>query len=96
MHSIDWPRIGMIAGIAYLAAHALTGRQSVPVVLELTERERVLTHELAALKSEQRRLADEVARLDDDHLDRDYLEERARILIAAAHPEEILIPAPQP
>jgi cell division protein FtsB len=96
MPSVNWPRIGLMVGIAYLAAHALTGRQSVPAVLELTERERVLARELSGLKSEQTRLTAEVARLGSEHLDRDYLEERARVLLAAAHPDEILIPAPLP
>lgn len=92
---ISWARVGMAAGVAYLAAHALTGRQSVPTVLDLAERQRTLEAELAALNKERLALAAQAERLHVDHLDRDYLEERARTLVAGAHPDEILIPAPE-
>lgn len=76
--------------IVYLAAHAVTGRQGLVAYVDLQAQERVLEERVAALDVEQSRLEARAARLRPESLDKDYLDERARITLAAGSPEEMV------
>ena len=94
--SFDLTSIGLAALVAYLAAHAVTGRQGVTSAMALAEQEARLSAELDHLRARSAALADDVARLrDGKELDLDLLEERARVLLNAAHPDEIVLPVPE-
>lgn len=83
----------ILAFLGYLAAHAVTGKHGVGAMMALTVEERALETRLAALEARKATLQDEVTRLSDATLDLDLLEERARDLLNAAAPDEIVIPA---
>lgn len=77
--------------ITYFTAQALTGERGL-----LNEAER--RHELAASQAELERLVDEreelearVAGLSTDHLSLDLLEERARVVLGFARPEDYVL-----
>lgn len=83
--------IALGAGILYLGAHAVTGRQGLVAYVDLQAQERVLEQRVAALETEHAALEARAARLRDERrLDADYLEERARITLAAGASDEIV------
>jgi cell division protein FtsB len=82
--------IGLGAAILYLGAHAVTGRQGLVAYVDLQAQERVLESRVAALESERAALEVRAARLAPATLDRDYLEERARVLLAAGDRDEVV------
>lgn len=82
--------IGLGAAILYLGAHAVTGRQGLVAYVDLQAQERALEHRVAALDSEHAELEARAARLRPATLDLDYLDERARISLAAGDAEEIV------
>jgi cell division protein FtsB len=82
--------IGLGAAILYLGAHAVTGRQGLVAYVDLQAQERVLEQRVEQLSAEEANLEARAERLRPDHIDRDYLEERARITLAAGDSEEIV------
>jgi len=79
------------AGILYLGAHAVTGRQGLVAYVGLQEQERTLETRVASLDQEQAALEARAARLHRGRsFDADYLDERARITLAAGDPDEIV------
>ncbi|MBI1250068.1 MAG: septum formation initiator [Alphaproteobacteria bacterium] len=82
--------IGLGAALVYLAANAVTGHQGLAAYVALQDQERALLQEKAQLESEREALSARAARLGADNLDLDYLDERARVLIAAQDSEEIV------
>ena len=82
--------IGLGAAILYLGAHAVTGRQGLAAYVDLQARERVLVAQLAEVEAERAALEARVARLAPETLDLDYLDERARITLAASDGEELV------
>jgi cell division protein FtsB len=82
--------IGLGAAILYLGAHAVTGRQGLVAYVDLQAQERVLEQRVAELVTEETRLDARAERLRPGQIDRDYLEERARITLAAGDSEEIV------
>ena len=78
------------AAILYLGAHAVTGRQGLVAFVDLQAQERVLEHRVALLDEEKADLTVRAARLKPETLDLDYLDERARISLAAGEPDEIV------
>ena len=82
--------IGLGAAILYLAAHAVTGRQGLVAYVELQAQERQLEQRVAELEMERGRLEARAARLRPETLDLDYLDERARITLAAGDSDEIV------
>jgi cell division protein FtsB len=82
--------IGLSAVILYLAVHAVTGRQGLIAFMDLQKEERALISERAALVAERARLQTRVARLKPESLDLDYLDEKARALLAASEPGELV------
>ena len=82
--------IGLGAAILYLGAHAMTGRQGLVAYVDLQAQERALEAQAAALSGEQAALEARAARLRPGTLDLDYLDERARITLAAGDSDEIV------
>jgi len=82
--------IGLGAAILYLGAHAVTGRQGLLAYVGLQEQERALEAQVSALEGERAQLEARAARLRPESLDLDYLDERARITLAAGESDELV------
>lgn len=82
--------VGLGAAIIYLGAHAVTGRQGLVAYVDLQAQERALETRVAALEEERATLEARAARLRPGSLDLDYLDERARITLAAGDREELV------
>jgi cell division protein FtsB len=83
--------LGLGAAILYLGAHAVTGRQGLVAYVDLQTQQRTLEEHLAELAREEAALEARAARLTPgQQFDNDYLEERARITLAAGESEEIV------
>lgn len=89
-HGVAALSIGLGAAILYLGAHAVTGRQGLVAYIDLQAQERTLESRAAELESERADLEARAARLRSGTLDLDYLDERARVLLAAGDSEEIV------
>lgn len=82
--------IGLGAAILYLGAHAVTGRQGLVAYVDLQSQERTLESRLDAVEAERVALEARAARMRTETLDLDYLDERARVTLAAGDSEEIV------
>ncbi len=83
--------VGLGAAILYLGAQAVTGRQGLVAYVDLQAQERVLEQRVSDLSEEEANLQARAARLQPgEHFDRDYLDERARVTLAAGDSEEIV------
>jgi cell division protein FtsB len=84
--------LGVVLGgaIVYLGAHALTGRQGLIAYVDLQAQERTLEARLDTLEGERAALEARAARMRPETLDLDYLDERARITLAAGESDEIV------
>jgi cell division protein FtsB len=82
--------LGLGAAILYLGAHAVTGRQGLVAYVDLQAQERVLEQRVSSLEEERAQLEARAARLRPETLDLDYLDERARITLAAGDSEELV------
>jgi cell division protein FtsB len=82
--------IGLGAAILYLGAHAVTGRQGLVAYVDSQAQERMLESRVAALETEQTALEARAARVRPGSVDLDYLDERARLTLAAGDSEEIV------
>ncbi|MGE3928560.1 MAG: septum formation initiator family protein [Hyphomonadaceae bacterium] len=82
--------LGLGAAILYLGAHAVTGRQGLVAYVDLQAQERTLERQVADLDAQRAALEARAARLRPETLDLDYLDERARLSLAAGDPEELV------
>mgnify|MGYP000654467126 CR=1 FL=1 len=82
--------VGLGAAILYLGAHAVTGGQGLLAHVDLQAREQALTARLETLEAERAVLEARASRLKPETLDLDYLDERARVLLAAGNPDEVV------
>ncbi|MGE0595125.1 MAG: septum formation initiator family protein [Hyphomonadaceae bacterium] len=82
--------LGLGAAILYLGAHAVTGRQGLVAYVDLQAQERTLERQAADLDAQRAALEARAARLRPETLDLDYLDERARLSLAAGDPEELV------
>jgi len=82
--------IGLGAAAVYLTAHAVTGQQGLVAHWELAAQERALSAELETLRAERTALDARAARLRPESLDLDYLDEKARALLAAGADGELV------
>ena len=80
--------LGLGAAIVYLSAQALTGQQGLIAYMDLQQREQTLQAQHEALLAEKAALETRAARMRAESLDLDYLDERARVLLAAGAPDE--------
>ena len=89
-HGVTALNIVLGGAIVYLATHAVTGRQGLRAYVDLQAQERVLETRVSALEVEQSALEARAARMRPETLDLDYLDERARITLAAGDAEELV------
>jgi cell division protein FtsB len=82
--------VGLGAAILYLGAHVVTGRQGLVAYVDAQAQERTLEERLETLQQDKAALEARAARLRPESLDIDYLDERARILLAAGDSDEIV------
>lgn len=82
--------IGLGAAILYLGASAVTGHQGLVAYVDLQAREHALEQNLAGLKAEEAQLRARANRLKTGSVDLDYLDERARVEVAAGSSDEIV------
>ena len=83
--------VGLGAAILYLGAQAVTGRQGLVAYVDLQAQERVLDQRLEQLADEEAQLPARAARVPPgEHFDRDYMDGRARITLAAGDSDEIV------
>lgn len=82
------------AAILYLGANAVTGHQGLLSYVDLQAREHHLEERLTSLKQQRDQLEARAARLKPGSLDLDYLDERARVELAAGDANEIVFALP--
>src|SRR5262249_14104855 len=82
--------LGLGAAILYLGANAVTGQQGLMAYVGLQAREHALEQNLTELRSQEAQLRERAARLKPGSFDLDYLDERARVEVAASDPDEVV------
>lgn len=85
-----WPIIGALL-LAYFSYHMVQGQQGVLSLMQLQTKVEKAETLHASLQSERGELEARVALLRPDNLDPDMIEERARVMLNFAHPNEIVI-----
>lgn len=85
-----WPIIGALL-LAYFSYHTVQGDHGLLSLLQLRAKVEQAQTVHASLVSERAKLGARVALLRPDNLDPDMLEERARVMLNFAHPNEIVI-----
>ncbi len=85
------PSFFLAVVIAYFGYHALTGEQGVLNWIVVQNEINDMESELALAQRERERLEEIKARLSNDSLDIDYLDERARAVLNVAHPRDFIV-----
>lgn len=80
---------GLAAGIVYLVWHAVAGQHGLVAFMDLRAQEAELSSQRDTLNQQRAELAARAERLRGP-IDRDYLDERARALLGAAAPGELV------
>lgn len=80
--------------MAYFAYHAVQGDRGLMAWWNLRFELERADAELAAVSAEKRKLEHRVSLLRPESLDRDMLEERARIMLGVADPRDLIVPDP--
>jgi cell division protein FtsB len=88
------PFLGLTA-MAYFAYHMIQGDRGLIAWWRLSHEIAQAETNLAGLKSEEDRLDRRARLLRPDHLDRDMLEERARLMLDVGRPDEIMVLRPR-
>ena len=87
---VAWPMLGaFLAG--YFFYHAVQGDRGIVAWMQLNQQIRVSEDELAKTDTERREMEQRVALLSNSSLDLDMLEERARVMLNFAHPDDLVI-----
>jgi cell division protein FtsB len=89
--------VGPILGIslvAYFAYHLVQGDRGLIAMLGLMQQVKQAQSELDASEAERLPLANRVALLRPDHLDRDLLDERVRAVLNAADSRDFIVMVP--
>ena len=81
--------------VGYFAYHSIEGDRGLVAWLRLNEQIRTASEELSGLQAERHALERRVSLLRPESLDRDLLEEQARIVLNFARPDEAVILARQ-
>jgi cell division protein FtsB len=87
------PFVLLAAAIVYFSYHALAGEQGLAQWTRLQAEQKGLEAKMGELKAEREKLAHHVARLRDETLDLDYIEELARTKLSYARRDEVLVAA---
>jgi cell division protein FtsB len=85
-----WPVIGALL-LAYFLYHMVQGDHGVLALLQLSAKVSEAERVYAGLHEQRTQLEARVALLRPDNLDPDMLEERARVMLNFAHPNELVI-----
>ena len=75
----------------YFVYHAIHGDRGIIAWLQLNQQLKVAQHELDQTTSERQAMEQRVALLSNSSLDLDMLEERARVMLNFAHPDDLII-----
>lgn len=89
--------IGPVLGfciVGYFVYHSIEGDRGLVAYLRLTEQIQLARAQLAEVSAERKALEQRVGLLRPNQLDPDMLDERARLLLNLARPDEIVIPDP--
>jgi cell division protein FtsB len=87
---VAWPMLGAcVAG--YFVYHAVQGDRGIVAWMQLNQQIRVAEAELDQTDLERREMEQRVALLSNASLDLDMLEERARVMLNFAHPDDLVI-----
>jgi cell division protein FtsB len=87
------PTVALGLGIGYFAGHALAGESGLIAWAGEKRQLAALEAELVETRATLALLEDRAARLRDETLDLDYLDERARALLGMGRPGDIVVPA---
>ena len=87
------PSVAIAAAIAYFGGHALTGQNGLLAWTASKRQIASLEAELAATQQELALLEDRAARLREESLDLDYLDERARAVVGMGRRGDVVVPA---
>lgn len=82
------------ATMAYFGYHAVQGDRGLIAWWNLRYEIEKANFELAEVTAERQALEHKVGLLRPESLDRDMLEERARIMLGAVHADDLIIPLP--
>jgi len=82
------------AAVGYFAYHAHHGERGLHAKAGLKIRIAQLDQEMAAVRAERAQWEHRVALLRSDNLDRDLLDERARVLLNSAHKNDLVVILP--
>jgi cell division protein FtsB len=80
------------AGTFYLVFHVLMGEHGLYALLKEQRKLEILTSDIATLESQRATLANRVRLLSPGSLDLDMLDERSRLMLNDARPDEVVIP----
>ena len=87
---VAWPMLGAcLAG--YFVYHAVQGDRGIVAWMQLNQQIRVADDELSKTDAARQEMEQRVALLSNTSLDLDMLEERARVMLNFAHPEDLMI-----
>jgi cell division protein FtsB len=85
-----WPIIGSLL-LAYFSYHMVQGQQGVLSLLQMQSKVELAESIHTSVRGEREEIEARVALLRPDNLDPDMIEERARVMLNFAHPNEIVI-----
>jgi cell division protein FtsB len=86
--------VGPVLGfctVGYFAYHSIEGDRGLFALIRLSEQIQEARVHLDELSAERKALERRVSNLRPDHLDPDMLDERARLILNLARPDEIII-----
>src|SRR5437660_449708 len=87
---VAWPMLGAcLAG--YFVYHAVQGDRGIIAWMQVNQQIRVAQDELTKTDTAREAMEQRVALLSNSSLDLDMLEERARVMLNFAHPEDLVI-----
>ena len=75
----------------YFVYHAVQGDRGIVAWMQLNQQIRVAETELGKTDTERQEMEQRVALLSNSSLDLDMLEERARVMLNFAHPDDLVI-----
>jgi cell division protein FtsB len=88
--SVTWPMLGAcLAG--YFVYHAIQGDRGIIAWMQINQQIKAAQAELAQSDAERSEMEQRVALLSNSSLDLDMLEERSRVMLNFAHPDDLVI-----
>lgn len=84
------PLIGVL-GVVYFGYHAVFGAHGLIARDAIAEREQAASEELERITLERDALRDKITLLSSRHVDRDFLDEQARVLLGYVASDEVIV-----